>query len=246
LAALASRWRGGFIRLAWRSTSFSKTAENQGRGHPHPQMNAPAASLRARRFSNSPWVARFSAGAALYILSIGPALRFGNGPFQMSPTAMFIYQPLGAIMNCSPYAAAVVTWYVRLWGVKVDPHPLSIERSGSAAEQYDLARSYESTPNSPQMAEKALLLFRRAAEKKHAPAQLALSQHYRFGIGVDADPVQALMWWLLALENGDASFRLRMGQCDIPTTPAERAKAEKLAREMSSKLARQAGPPPRE
>lgn len=243
---MASRWRGGFIRPAWRSTSFSKTAENQGRGHTHPQMSAPAASLRARRFSSSPWVARFSAGAALYILSIGPVLRFGNGPFQMSPTAQFIYQPLAGFMNCSPYAAAAVTWYVRLWGVKVDPHPLSIERSGSAAEQYELARSYESTTSTPQRAEKALLLFRRAAEKKHAPAQLALSQHYRSGIGVDADPVQALMWWLLALENSDPSFRLRMGRCDIPTTPAEQAKAEKLAREMSSKLARQAGPSPRE
>lgn len=52
--------------------------------------------------------------------------------------------------------------------------------------------------------EDALNWYVRAAGSSHVPAMLAAAFRYRDGVGCDADPVQALRWFLAALERENA------------------------------------------
>ena len=49
---------------------------------------------------------------ALYVLSIGPVVRFSNSP---SPLLMRIYAPLIWLDNTFPTISYAITWYAELW-----------------------------------------------------------------------------------------------------------------------------------
>ncbi|MFJ9809409.1 tetratricopeptide repeat protein [Streptomyces sp. NPDC101158] len=51
--------------------------------------------------------------------------------------------------------------------------------------------------------EEALELYVRAAESGHAPAMFAAGTRYRDGVGCEADPVQAVRWFLAMLDRGN-------------------------------------------
>ena len=192
-----------------------------------PSLKSIFKKLQARELSIPSWIPRLMFGVIVYVLSIGPVLRLCNGPFNMSAGVGLFYRPVEVVMNASPSVAATVTWYVRRCGVDVEPHPLAIGWEGSRGKNLKMDPVDAAT------------MCRNAAYASDPAAQLALSKCYASGIGVPADSVQALMWWLLALENSDVDFRAQMGQFELSLTSDERIKAEKMARVMSKKLKKQ-------
>ena len=74
---------------------------------------------------------------------------------------------------------------------------------------------------------KGAKLFRLAAEQGNAVAQNRLARLYANGVVVEADPVEAAKWHLLAREAGVSDFSLDILLAKL--TKEQRAKAEKEA-----------------
>jgi TPR repeat protein len=73
----------------------------------------------------------------------------------------------------------------------------------------------------------AAKLFLLAAEQGNPVGQNRLARLYANGVGVEADPVQAAKWHLLARSAGVSDFSLDIVLSKL--TPEQRAKAEKAA-----------------
>ena len=95
----------------------------------------------------------------------------------------------------------------------------------------------------PQNYVEALKWFRKAAEQGDAAAQFNLGFMYRMGQGVSQNHVLAHMWFNLAAsrfpssknENRDSAIKARDASASN-MTPAQIAKAQKLAREWKPKV----------
>jgi TPR repeat protein len=106
---------------------------------------------------------------------------------------------------------------------------------GHARAQYSLGVRYTRGEGVLMDDAEAVKWFRRAAEQGHARAQYSLGLRYSQGKGVPTDIVQAYMWWsLAALEGHQKADGFRDSAAKL-MTPAEIAKATKLAREWWAK-----------
>jgi TPR repeat protein len=74
---------------------------------------------------------------------------------------------------------------------------------------------------------RAAKLFRLAAEQGNPVAQNRLARLYANGVAVEADPVQAAKWHLLARSAGASDFSLDIVLSKL--TKEQRAEAEKAA-----------------
>ena len=81
----------------------------------------------------------------------------------------------------------------------------------------------------------ALKWFRKAAEQELAEAQINLGVMYAEGEGVPQDYVLAHMWFILSTANGSKKARDNRDIIAKEMTPAQIAKARKLAREWWAK-----------
>ena len=106
---------------------------------------------------------------------------------------------------------------------------------GHAGAQYDLGLIYDNGEGVVQDQDAALKWYRMAADQGHAWAQSNLGIKYAEGQGVPQDYVRAYMWWNLAAAKGDAGALTNRGTIAKEMTPAQIAKAEKLAREWAAK-----------
>ena len=119
--------------------------------------------------------------------------------------------------------AEAVRWYRRA------------AEQGFAAAQSALGVMYAKGRGVPQSDKEAVRWFRRAAEGGDALAQGILGKFYENGVGVPRDPVRAYKWYRLAASSTNAKVRRgaaanlrRLGQ---RLTPAQRARAQRLARQ---------------
>ncbi|NVK80023.1 tetratricopeptide repeat protein [Streptomyces morookaense] len=78
--------------------------------------------------------------------------------------------------------------------------------------------------------EEALSWYVSAAESGHAPAMYVAGCWYRDGTGVDADPVQAVRWFLTMLDRGNADGIHEAIQLARGMTEAQVREAGRLAR----------------
>ena len=81
----------------------------------------------------------------------------------------------------------------------------------------------------------AMRWCRKAADQGYADAQYNLGLMYGFGKGVTQDIVQAHMWYTLAVASGDRSAGALRDALATKMTPAQIARAQKLAREWKPK-----------
>ena len=107
---------------------------------------------------------------------------------------------------------------------------------GDADARNNLGLCYEKGQGVPLDYGEAAKWLRRAAEQQHATAQYNLASLYFFGQGVPQDYVLAYMWLNLASSNIFQSelredARMKMDLVASKMTPAQIAKAQKLARE---------------
>ncbi len=87
----------------------------------------------------------------------------------------------------------------------------------------------------PQDDAEALRRFRWAAEQGDAGAQNNLGGMYGQGLGVPQDDVQAYMWVNLAAAQGNEQAQKTRDRLPKQMTPAQIAKAQRLAREWKAK-----------
>jgi TPR repeat protein len=78
-------------------------------------------------------------------------------------------------------------------------------------------------------------LYRHAGKREHADAQNNLGVMYQFGRGISQDYVQAHLWWNLAAVGGREDAIRYRDLVAAKMTPAQIAKAQKLAREWNPK-----------
>ena len=85
--------------------------------------------------------------------------------------------------------------------------------------------------------EKAVALFRQAAEKGHAAAQHALAMRFEYGYGVEPDLTEAAKWYRLAAEQGNPEAQTALGivLANGNGVPRDEAQAVKWFREAASK-----------
>jgi TPR repeat protein len=86
----------------------------------------------------------------------------------------------------------------------------------------------------PQDYKSARQWFHKAAEQGNANAQFNLGVMYAKGVGVPQDYVQAHMWFILAATK-HAKYRADRVRLAKLMTPAQIAKAQRLAREWKPK-----------
>ncbi len=110
-----------------------------------------------------------------------------------------------------------------------------LAEQGHAMAQYKLGLIYERGQGVPKDYYDAVKWFRRAAEQGHANAQYRLGLGYSQGQGVPKSYVQAYMWWSLAALDGHQKAGGFRGSVAKRMTPAQIAKAMKLAREWWAK-----------
>ena len=73
--------------------------------------------------------------------------------------------------------------------------------------------------------------FRKAADQGDAAGQFSLGVMYDNGSGVVKDEVKAYKWYLLSRAQGNDSAKKRIEIMERVLTPAQRAEAQKIARE---------------
>ena len=109
---------------------------------------------------------------------------------------------------------------------------------GDSSAQFALGRAYQNGwwdfRKNPIEARK---WYVKAAERGHAEAQYKVGFTYEKGIGVPKSNVDAYMWLDLAASQGDKIAAKRRDELAERMTPAEIAKAQKLAREWTKKHA---------
>ena len=115
-----------------------------------------------------------------------------------------------------------------------------LAEQGNAEAQYNLGNMYRKGLGVPQDYGEAVQWYRKAAERENAKAQLFLGNMYFFGQGVSKDYVQAYMWYILAASRSppgkvrDTAVKNRDFVAK-KMTPAQKAEANKLAREWKPK-----------
>ena len=106
---------------------------------------------------------------------------------------------------------------------------------GDAKVQYDLGVRYHKGQGVPQEYTEALKWYRLAAAQGLAGAQYNLGAMYANGQGVRRDDVQTYQWFYLAAANATGEVQKKAAKARdtfaAKMTPAQRAKAQKLARE---------------
>ncbi len=112
---------------------------------------------------------------------------------------------------------------------------LKAAEQGDANVQYWLGRMYDEGDGVPQDYAEALKWFRKSAEQGFAKAQGSLGIMYENGRGVSQDYAIAYMWLNIAVAKGfEKGIKARDGVASN-MTPAEIAKAQKLAKECVAK-----------
>jgi TPR repeat protein len=106
---------------------------------------------------------------------------------------------------------------------------------GQTKAQFSLGTLYFNGEGGPKDYQQALRWLRLAADQGMALAQTKLAIMYDYGEGVPKDKVQAYKWLTLAAKNGDKSAPLLLSSLDKEMTPAQIAKAKKLASEWKPK-----------
>lgn len=104
----------------------------------------------------------------------------------------------------------------------------SLAQQGHIAAQTTLGINYDKGLGVPQSYEKAVKLFRKAAENNDPIAQYHLGVKYVNGHGVKQNPLEAYIWFALAFNNGNelAADPLRVLNQSLSTV--ERQKALKI------------------
>jgi uncharacterized protein len=102
---------------------------------------------------------------------------------------------------------------------------------GLASAQFSIGSMYDGGYGVPRDHAAALKWYRLAAEQGHAFAQFNLGYIYSEGQGVPQDYVQAHMWFNLASAMGEPTAAEQRDKLAQRMTPAQVAKAQKLARE---------------
>ncbi len=120
------------------------------------------------------------------------------------------------------YATALKEWRV-------------LAEQGNAEAQYGLGVMYRDSRGVPQDYEQALHWYSKAAAQGLAYAQVSLGVAYAKGEGVPQDYVQAHLWFNLATAQGNKTARKVRDKLAERMTPAQLAKAERLAREWKPK-----------
>ena len=136
----------------------------------------------------------------------------------VQPAAAGQFEDAAAAYHRKDYQTAI-----RLW------KPLA--EQGDAKAQYNLGVLDAKGRGVPQNYAKAVKWFYKAAEQGYAKAQNNLGIMYNKGWGVKKDYVQAQMWFRLAAISGDASAIKSLDRLRRLMTPAQAAKAQKLATE---------------
>ena len=106
---------------------------------------------------------------------------------------------------------------------------------GNADAQAQLGTMYNIGLGAPQSYTEAAKWYRKAAEQGNADAQVSLGHMYAQGRGVPRDYVLAHMWFSLAAARGNLKGLRNRHQISERMTPAQIAKAEKLARDWLEK-----------
>jgi TPR repeat protein len=106
---------------------------------------------------------------------------------------------------------------------------------GDVNAQPSLGAMYAKGLGVPQDYTKAMKWYRKAAEEGFAESQVNLGLAYYDGQGVPQDHATAHMWFSLAAENGDKEGAKARDLLAKSMTPAQIAKARKLAREWLEK-----------
>ena len=106
---------------------------------------------------------------------------------------------------------------------------------GHAKAQFNLGVMYTLGEGVPQDDKEAVRWYRLAAEQGVARAQYNLGSMYGMGQGVPQDYVQAHMWVNLAAVQGNGKARKARDRLAEKMTPAQRAEAQRLAREWKPK-----------
>ena len=83
--------------------------------------------------------------------------------------------------------------------------------SSNPADIYQLATKYEDGNGMPRDMEKAIALYRQAAERGYIPAQTYLGVIYDKGRGVQPDDAEAIRWYRLAAEKDDPQSQFNLG-----------------------------------
>ena len=104
-----------------------------------------------------------------------------------------------------------------------------LAEQGDAEAQYNLGVTYMHDTGVPVNYAEAVKWYSKAAEQGHAAAQSNLGLMYALGIGVPEDYVKAHMWFLISEANGDGTAAKDLANVKKRMTPAQIAKAERLA-----------------
>jgi TPR repeat protein len=106
---------------------------------------------------------------------------------------------------------------------------------GQAKAQFNLGTLYFNGEGAQKDYQQALRWFRLAADQGEALAQTKIAIMYDEGQGVPQDIVQAYKWYSLAATNGDKPAPQIRDLLAKQMTPAQIAKAQKLAQEWKPK-----------
>ena len=106
---------------------------------------------------------------------------------------------------------------------------------GLAKAQFSLGTLYFNGEGGAKDYQQALRWFRQAADQGEAVAQTKIGIMYDDGEGVPQDKVQAYKWLSIAVTNGDKPAPMLRDLLAREMTPAQIAKAEKLAKEWKPK-----------
>ena len=110
-----------------------------------------------------------------------------------------------------------------------------LAEQGNAKAQTIMGVLYDRGLEVPQDDTEAVRWYRLAAEQRNAEAQVFLGGMYALGRGVPQDVVQGHLWLTLAAAQGHEEARKARDLLAEKMTPAQRADAQRLAREWTPK-----------
>ena len=106
---------------------------------------------------------------------------------------------------------------------------------GYTKAQFNLGDMHYKGKGVPQDYAEAVKWFRKTAERGHAKAQINLGVIYYKGQGFPQDKVLSQMWFSIAAAQGDRMAARNRDRAAKRMTPAQTAKAQKMAREWLEK-----------
>ena len=126
---------------------------------------------------------------------------------------------LGNVLRTRP-ASPQSRATAEMWYARAAAGFESMTRAGNIRARLALATMYEHGQGVKADARKADELrqsvvgdYTSAAEKGNAEAQAKLGDLYQKGVGVSRDPVEAMMWFRRAADQGDASAMMKLSGC---------------------------------